>query len=199
KNKLSLRFSNGDVIVVEEDHDVIHDNNSSYLAQSANLNDLDFATLNIDGQSTEVEAPPLIIPVDNDDDFINDEDDVPYDLSDSDNEMVAAVARGRDGSGARRGKGRGDRDGSRKGVCKAIKNKELKKAVENYSPQEIGCDWIDQKTFIHVGKNVGGSVTSSTSCENKYNMKRDYWNAKGEAPDVDAITRQLPLNVEHSD
>ncbi|GJT39761.1 hypothetical protein Tco_0939626, partial [Tanacetum coccineum] len=86
-----------DVIVVEEDHDVIHDNNSSYLAQSANLNDLDFATLNIDGQSTKVEAPPPIIPVDNADDFIDDEDDVPYDLSDSDNEMVAAVARGHDG------------------------------------------------------------------------------------------------------
>ncbi|GJY95920.1 hypothetical protein Tco_0512281 [Tanacetum coccineum] len=56
----------------KEDHGVIHDNNSSYLAQSANLNDLDFATLNIDGQSTEVEAPPPIIPIDNDDDFIND-------------------------------------------------------------------------------------------------------------------------------
>nr|GEU95827.1 retrovirus-related Pol polyprotein from transposon TNT 1-94 [Tanacetum cinerariifolium] len=45
----------GDVIVVEDDHDVIHDNNLSDLELSANLNDLDLMTLNIDGQSTEVE------------------------------------------------------------------------------------------------------------------------------------------------
>ncbi|GJR50177.1 hypothetical protein Tco_1400698 [Tanacetum coccineum] len=51
-------------MVVEDDHDVIHDNNSSDLALFANLNDLDFRTLNID-------------------------DDIPYDLADSDNEVIA--------------------------------------------------------------------------------------------------------------
>ncbi|GJV59518.1 hypothetical protein Tco_1465618 [Tanacetum coccineum] len=40
------------VIVVDDDHDVIHDNNSSDLTLSTSLNDLDFATLNIDGQKT---------------------------------------------------------------------------------------------------------------------------------------------------
>nr|GFB05060.1 hypothetical protein [Tanacetum cinerariifolium] len=45
------KSSNGDVIVVEDDHDVIHDHTSD-LALSANLNDLNFVTLNIDGQST---------------------------------------------------------------------------------------------------------------------------------------------------
>ncbi|GJR74425.1 hypothetical protein Tco_0086790 [Tanacetum coccineum] len=70
---------NGGVIVVEDDHDVIHDNNLSDLALSTSLNDLDFATLNIDGQSTDVDEPPDILDVDEDDDFIDDEDDVPHD------------------------------------------------------------------------------------------------------------------------
>ncbi|GKD52013.1 hypothetical protein Tco_1280989 [Tanacetum coccineum] len=78
-----------DVVVVEDDHDAIHENNSSDLALTANLNDLDFVTLNIDGQSTEVEAPPPIIPVDEDKDFIDDEDDVTHDLAYTDNEVLA--------------------------------------------------------------------------------------------------------------
>lgn len=45
-----------DVIMVEDDDDVIHGTNSSDLALYANLNDLQFQTLNIDGHSTLVEA-----------------------------------------------------------------------------------------------------------------------------------------------
>ena len=70
--------------MVEDDDDVIHGSNSSDLTLSANLNDLQFQTLNIDGHETLVEAPPPIISVDDDDDFIDDEDDDPYDLADSD-------------------------------------------------------------------------------------------------------------------
>ncbi|GJY51789.1 hypothetical protein Tco_0442636 [Tanacetum coccineum] len=66
------KFSNGDVIMVKDDHDVIHFDNSSDLALFTSLNDLDFA--NIDGHSMDVDAPPDIIDVDEDDDFINDED-----------------------------------------------------------------------------------------------------------------------------
>ncbi|GJU49399.1 zinc finger, PHD-type containing protein [Tanacetum coccineum] len=45
------------------------------------LNDLDNATLHIDGQSTVVDAPPDIIDVpDEDDDIIGDEDALPHDL-----------------------------------------------------------------------------------------------------------------------
>ncbi|GJV97928.1 hypothetical protein Tco_1549505 [Tanacetum coccineum] len=73
------KFSNGDFIGVLDDHYVIHDNNSSDLALISNLNDLDFTTLDVDGQSTKVKAPPPIIPVDEEDDFIDDEDDVPHD------------------------------------------------------------------------------------------------------------------------
>ncbi|GJY45300.1 hypothetical protein Tco_0434363 [Tanacetum coccineum] len=73
---------------------------------------MDFVTLNIDGQSTNVEAPPDIIDVDDDDDFIDDKDGIPHDLAYSNDEvlanddddvaatvMSAAVARGHGGDG----------------------------------------------------------------------------------------------------
>ncbi|GJX59920.1 hypothetical protein Tco_0291310 [Tanacetum coccineum] len=85
------KFLNGGVIVVEDDHDVIHFDNSSDLALSTSLNDLDFATLHIDGQSMDVDAPPDIIDVDEDDDIIDDEDALPHDLADSDDEDLVNV------------------------------------------------------------------------------------------------------------
>nr|GEZ50530.1 hypothetical protein [Tanacetum cinerariifolium] len=66
------KFSDGGVIVVEDDPDIIHFDNSSDLLLSTSLNDLDNATLHIDGQSTEVDVPPNIIidVVDEDDDIL---------------------------------------------------------------------------------------------------------------------------------
>ncbi|GKA39068.1 hypothetical protein Tco_0731619 [Tanacetum coccineum] len=55
------------------------------------LNDLNKATLHIDGQSTEVDAPPDIIDLDEDDDIIDDEDALPHDLADSDVEDIVNV------------------------------------------------------------------------------------------------------------
>ncbi|GKF13767.1 RNA-directed DNA polymerase, eukaryota [Tanacetum coccineum] len=83
------KFLNGGVIVVKDDHDVIHFDNSSDLTLSTSLDDLDFATLNIDGQSMDVDATPDMIDVDEDGDFIDDEDVVPHDLADSDDEVLA--------------------------------------------------------------------------------------------------------------
>ncbi|GKA03678.1 reverse transcriptase domain-containing protein [Tanacetum coccineum] len=83
------KFSTGGVIVVEDDDDVIHFDKSSTLALSTSLDDLDFTTLNIDGQSMDVDAPPDIIDVDEDDDSIDDEDALPHDLADSDDEDLA--------------------------------------------------------------------------------------------------------------
>nr|GEX87562.1 hypothetical protein [Tanacetum cinerariifolium] len=80
------------VIVVEDDHDIIHFDNSSNLPLFTCLNDLDNATLHIDGQSTEVDVPPDIIDVvDEYDDIINDEDPIPRDLVDSDDEDLINV------------------------------------------------------------------------------------------------------------
>nr|GEX95963.1 hypothetical protein [Tanacetum cinerariifolium] len=77
--------------MVEDNHDVIYLDNSSDLALSTSLNDLDFATLYIDGQSIDVDAPPDIIDVDEDDDIIDDEDTLLHDLTDSDNEDLDNV------------------------------------------------------------------------------------------------------------
>nr|GEZ33678.1 hypothetical protein [Tanacetum cinerariifolium] len=79
------KFSDGGVIVVEEDPDIIHFDNLFDLPISTSLNDLDNATLHIDGQSTEVDSPlDTIDVVDEDDDIIDDEDALPYDLADED-------------------------------------------------------------------------------------------------------------------
>nr|GEY07728.1 hypothetical protein [Tanacetum cinerariifolium] len=80
------------VIVVEDDLDIIHFDNSSDLPLSTSLNDLDNATLHIDGQSTEVDALLDIIDVpDEDDDIIDDKDAIPYDLADFDDEDLINV------------------------------------------------------------------------------------------------------------
>ncbi|GJV64276.1 retrotransposon gag domain, retroviral aspartyl protease [Tanacetum coccineum] len=57
------KFSNGGVIVVEDDPGVIHVNNSSDLALSTSLNDMEITALHIDGQSIDVDAPLDIIDV----------------------------------------------------------------------------------------------------------------------------------------
>nr|GEW41993.1 hypothetical protein [Tanacetum cinerariifolium] len=79
-----------DLTHIKDDHDVIHFDNSSDLSLSTSLNDLDFATLNIDGQSMDVDAPPDIIDVDEYDDFIDDEEILPYDLENFDDEVLAS-------------------------------------------------------------------------------------------------------------
>ncbi|GKC60747.1 hypothetical protein Tco_1088345 [Tanacetum coccineum] len=96
----------------KDDPDVIYFDNSSDLELSTSLNDLDFTTLHIDGQSTDVDAPPHIIDVDEDDDIIDDEDALSHDLADSNDEdlinvddddddvaMSADVAKGHSGDG----------------------------------------------------------------------------------------------------
>nr|GEU90044.1 hypothetical protein [Tanacetum cinerariifolium] len=86
------KFSDGGVIVVDDDPDIIHFNNLSDLPLSTSLNDLDNATLHIDGQSTKVDTPPYIIDVvDEDDDIIEDEDALPHDLADYDDEDLINV------------------------------------------------------------------------------------------------------------
>ncbi|GKB80530.1 S-adenosyl-L-methionine-dependent methyltransferases superfamily protein [Tanacetum coccineum] len=109
---LVLRNNMTQILTKEEDPDVIHFDNSSDLPLSTSLNDLDKATLHIDGQSTKVDAPPDIIDLHEDDDISDDEDALPRDLADSDDEdfvnvddddgvevMSVNVARGHGGDG----------------------------------------------------------------------------------------------------
>nr|GEU36689.1 hypothetical protein [Tanacetum cinerariifolium] len=104
----------------EDDPDIIHVDNSSDLALSTSLSDLEITALHIDGQSIDVDAPPDIIDDaaadddddDEDDDIIDDDDVLPHDLVDFDDEdlvnvddddgMSADLARGHDGKGTRK-------------------------------------------------------------------------------------------------
>nr|GEW16989.1 hypothetical protein [Tanacetum cinerariifolium] len=79
------------VIVVEDNSDIIHVDNSSDLALTTSVNDLKIMALHIDGQSLDVYAPPDIIDVDKDDDIIDDEDVLPRDLANSDDEDLINV------------------------------------------------------------------------------------------------------------
>nr|GEW12681.1 hypothetical protein [Tanacetum cinerariifolium] len=64
---------------------------NSCVVNVVSLNDLDNATLHIDGESTEVDAPPNIIDLDEDGDISDDEDAISHDLADSDDEDLVNV------------------------------------------------------------------------------------------------------------
>ncbi|GJR71484.1 hypothetical protein Tco_0083849 [Tanacetum coccineum] len=164
------KFSDGGVIVVEDDPDIIHFDNSSDLPLSTSLNDLNNATLHIDGQSTVVDAPPDIIDVpDEDDDIIGDEDALPHDL------MSADVARshGGDGGGddrppshvvptgcggcfANKGKGKrkpnlGGRGAGRLNTRDKTRNLSLKEIAVAKGPVPINFEQGDKQTLNPLG------------------------------------------------
>nr|GEX61225.1 hypothetical protein [Tanacetum cinerariifolium] len=97
------------VVYSNDDPDIIHVDKSSDLALTTTLNDLGITALHVNGQSIDVDAPPDIIDVDEDDAIIDDEDVLPHDLADSNDEdlvnvvdddgMSADVVRGHEGDG----------------------------------------------------------------------------------------------------
>ncbi|GJU54504.1 hypothetical protein Tco_1228218 [Tanacetum coccineum] len=131
------------------------------------LNDLDNATLHIDGQSTEVDAPPDIIDVvDEDDDIIDDEDALPHDLADSDDEdlinvdddgvdkMSADVTRSHGGDGGGKGTRKpnlGGRKAGRLHTRQETRNLGLKKITDDKGPVSIRFEWDDKKTMMPLG------------------------------------------------
>ncbi|GKA45977.1 F-box domain containing protein [Tanacetum coccineum] len=150
------KFSDGGVIVVEDDPDIIHFDNSSDLPLSTSLNDLDNATLHIDGQSTVVDAPPDIIDVpDEDDDIIDDEDALPHDLADSDVEDLINV----DDDGAEKvysSKGRrkpnlGGRGAGRLNTRDKTRNLSLKDTAGTKGPVLITFEVGDKQTLNPLG------------------------------------------------
>ena len=67
---------------MEDNQDVVHDNTSSHVTLSAELDTLNYNTINRDVEPAEVEAPPQPIITDVDDDIDIDYDDhVPHDLA----------------------------------------------------------------------------------------------------------------------
>ncbi|GKB70207.1 putative reverse transcriptase domain, ribonuclease H-like domain, aspartic peptidase domain protein, partial [Tanacetum coccineum] len=159
-----------DQYILEDDPDIIHFDNSSDLPLSTSLNDLNNATLHIDGQSTVVDAPPDIIDVpDEDDDIIGDEDALPHDL------MSADVARshGGDGGGddrppshvvptgcggcfANKGKGKrkpnlGGRGAGRLNTRDKTRNLSLKEIAVAKGPVPINFEQGDKQTLNPLG------------------------------------------------
>ncbi|GJV00379.1 retrovirus-related pol polyprotein from transposon TNT 1-94 [Tanacetum coccineum] len=143
----------GPFAVRMDDHYVIHDHNSSDLALISNLTDLDFATLDVDGQSTKVKAPPpitkkMILLMMKMTFLMIKDNEV---LINSDDDEVVTIIYSRSGT-----EEEGEREvgmEARK-ACIKPKNIELKKAAENNGPHEIDFEWNDQNTFTHVDKNV---------------------------------------------
>ncbi|GJU83239.1 hypothetical protein Tco_1285604 [Tanacetum coccineum] len=194
------KYSNRDVIVAEDDHDVRHVTRFDLLrwrgcdvlsgggsgcdgawlvvvvfasavggaeALSASLNDLDFATLNIDGQSTEVKVLPDII---NDDgDFIDDEDNVPHDLADSHDEVLAnaddydevasVVCEAEKPTGDAAGEATGM--DARRGCVKKPRTSHPRKAVDVFGPLVIPFEWIRYENLIFISGRIMG-VWSNT-------------------------------------
>ncbi|GKE60505.1 hypothetical protein Tco_1510872, partial [Tanacetum coccineum] len=173
------KFSDGGVIMVEDDPNIIYFDNSSNLPLSTSLNDLDNAILHIDGQSTEVDTTPDIIDVaDEDDDIIDDEDPFPHDLADSDDEdlinvdddgidkMSADVARSHSGDGGGEdrpppyhvatGKGKrktnlGGRAAGRLHTRDKTRNLSLKDITDKKGPVPIRFEVGDKQTLMPLG------------------------------------------------
>nr|GEW73074.1 hypothetical protein [Tanacetum cinerariifolium] len=164
------KFLNGGVIMVEDDPDVIHVNNSSNLTLSTSLNDLEIVALHIDGQSIDVDAPTDIIHVvDEDGDIIDEEDPIPHDLADSNDEdlvnldiddvvnMSAYVARGHGGDGG--GDDRpppyqpnlGGKRAGRLHTRQETQNLGLKAITDKSSPISIRFEVDDRETLTSLG------------------------------------------------
>nr|GEY10153.1 hypothetical protein [Tanacetum cinerariifolium] len=192
------KFSNGGVIVVEDDPDIIHVGNSSDLALTTTLNDFEITALHINGQSIDVDAPPDIIDVDEDTD---DEDVLPHDLADFDDEdlanMSADVAKGHGGDD-----GGDDRlpphelaEGCRASCWSGRRGSSERLGPSlTYSPTCNPSFWPDIRKGIdqHLGK---------IYTDNKSSLKRDYWvkNPNDETYNVEAIKSRRFANISAKD
>nr|GEX83687.1 hypothetical protein [Tanacetum cinerariifolium] len=152
-NTYQIKFKRG-VIMVEENPDIIHVDNSSDLALTTSLNDLEIMAFHIDGQSIDVDAPQDIIDVDENDDIINDEDVLHHDLVHSDDEDLVIVDDDDDGvaivyssKGTRKPNLRG-RNASRMHTYKETRNLRLRKIIDELGPQSIRFDWKDNCTML---------------------------------------------------
>ncbi|GJY70194.1 DIE2/ALG10 family protein [Tanacetum coccineum] len=147
---------------------------NSCVVNGVSLNDLEIAFLHIDGQSINVDAPPDIINVDEDDDIIDDEDVLPHDLADSDDEdlinvddddgvaMLADITRSHGGDddnddrplhiskGARK-PNLGGRKAGMMHTRKKTKNLGLRKITNELGPQPIQFKWKDNDMMLPLG------------------------------------------------
>nr|GEU33969.1 Ty3/gypsy retrotransposon protein [Tanacetum cinerariifolium] len=193
------KISNEDVIMVDNDRDVIHDNNSSDLAISASLNDLDSVAHGHggDGGGDDPSRPPA--------------------------RLSGTGCLGVGGRKATEGRG-GGRNRGGKGVRKETRNLGLKKLVDENRWLPIT---FEVNNMIHIGtyaakwSNLVGELQNfdlaphmrserwtdiqqgieqhitKVYTDNKSYLKGKYWTVKpGEERDVAAIRSRPPTNME---
>ncbi|GJW30407.1 F-box domain containing protein [Tanacetum coccineum] len=136
----------------EDDLDIIHFDNSSDLPLSTSLNDLDNATLHIDGQSTEVDAPPDIIDVMS----VDVARSYGGDGGGEDRPPPHHVPTGCMGCFANRGKGKrkpnlGGRAAGRLNTRDKTRNLSLKEITDKKGPVPIRFELRDKQTLMPLG------------------------------------------------
>ncbi|GJQ93890.1 F-box domain containing protein [Tanacetum coccineum] len=141
---------------IMDDPNIIHVDDSSDLALTTSLNDLEITALHIDGQSIDVDVPPDIINVDEDDDIIDDEDVLPYDLADFDDENLVNVDDDDGVAVVYSSKGTqkpnlGGKKAGRMHTRKETRNLGLRKITDELGPQPIRFEWKDNDTMLPLG------------------------------------------------
>nr|GEZ64258.1 hypothetical protein [Tanacetum cinerariifolium] len=148
------------------------------------LNDLDNATLHIDGQSIKVDVPPDIIDVvDEDDDITDDEDALPHDLAEFNNEDLIKVddddvARSHDGDGkGKRKPNLGSRAAGRLNTRDKTRNLSLKEITDTKGPVPIQFELRDKQTVMSLGDHAAhwSSYIGKTQFDLRPHMESPDW------------------------
>nr|GEW73522.1 hypothetical protein [Tanacetum cinerariifolium] len=181
---------------------------NSYVVNGVSLNDLDNATLHIDGQLTEVDAPPDIIDVvDEDDDIIDDENALPHDLAYSDDEdlinvdddgvdkMSADVARSFGGDGDGKGKRKpnlGGRAVGRLHTRDKTRNLSLREITDKKASSRSALRCVTNKPLcLLVTMRLIGLATSGRSFETQFDLRPHM-----ESPDWTVIDADIQQHLQ---
>ncbi|GKB08157.1 putative reverse transcriptase domain-containing protein [Tanacetum coccineum] len=180
------KFSDGGVIVVEEDPDVIHFDNSSDLPLSTSLNDLNNATLHIDGQSRDSDdgrpsSMLMRMTIGGKKLFILVKKKIDLEFIDvngcctgprltgggDDRPPTHHIPTGCGGCFVNRGKGTrkanlGGRKAGRLHTRQETRNLGLKKITDDKGPVPIRFEWDDKKTMMPLGGHA-------SHCTGQYN------------------------------
>ncbi|GJU32846.1 F-box domain containing protein [Tanacetum coccineum] len=162
----------------EDDLDIIHFDNSSDLPLSTSLNDLDNATLHIDGQSTEVDAPPDIIDVMS----VDVARSYGGDGGGEDRPPPHHVPTGCMGCFANRGKGKrkpnlGGRAAGRLNTRDKTRNLSLKEITDKKGPVPIRFELRDKQTLMPLGDHAAhwSSYIGETQFDLRPHMESTDW------------------------
>nr|GEV02804.1 hypothetical protein [Tanacetum cinerariifolium] len=179
-NTYRIKFKRG-VIMVEDNPNIIHVDNSSDLALTTSLNDMEITALHIDGQSINVDAPQDIIDVDENDDIMKTSSLLMM--------MMMMMVQGHPKPNLR------GRNASRMHTYKETRNLRLRKhptKVEGGVLEKIKTQFelkphMQSKLLPEIKKGIDQHL-GKIYTNNKSSLKRDYWvkNPDNETYDMEA-------------